>query len=51
MPELAPWTAPGKTWAPEVLRREDGKYVRKPGVYELVNTRATLISCSTRRFA
>ena len=27
MPELAPWTAPGKTWAPEVLHREDGKYV------------------------
>ncbi|MDQ5828631.1 MAG: family 43 glycosylhydrolase, partial [Actinomycetota bacterium] len=26
MPELAPWTAPGKTWAPEVLHREDGKY-------------------------
>jgi beta-xylosidase len=27
MPELAPWTAPGKTWAPEVLHRRDGKYV------------------------
>ena len=27
MPELAPWVEPGKTWAPEVLRRADGKYV------------------------
>ena len=27
MPELAPWVEPGKTWAPEVLRRKDGKYV------------------------
>lgn len=27
MPELAPWVNPGKTWAPEVLQREDGKYV------------------------
>ena len=24
MPELASWTFPGKTWAPEVLHREDG---------------------------
>ena len=24
MPDLAPWAAPGKTWAPEVLRRDDG---------------------------
>jgi beta-xylosidase len=27
MPELAPWVTPGQTWAPEVLRREDGGYV------------------------
>jgi beta-xylosidase len=27
MPELGSWVTPGKTWAPEVLRREDGKYV------------------------
>jgi beta-xylosidase len=27
MPQLAPWTAPGMTWAPEVLHREDDKYV------------------------
>ena len=27
MPELAPWVSPGYTWAPEVLLRDDGKYV------------------------
>lgn len=27
MPELAPWVAPGQTWAPEVLAREAGGYV------------------------
>lgn len=27
MPDLAPWVTPGKTWAPEVLRREGGGYV------------------------
>ena len=27
MPALAPWTLRGRTWAPEVLRRRDGKYV------------------------
>ena len=26
-PELGPWATPGKTWAPEVLRRPDGRYV------------------------
>jgi beta-xylosidase len=27
MPQLAPWVMPGRTWAPEVLAREDGTYV------------------------
>jgi len=27
LPELGPWALPGKTWAPEVLRRSDGRYV------------------------
>ena len=27
MPRLAPWVAPGKTWAPEVLARRGGGYV------------------------
>lgn len=27
MPDLAPWVAPGQTWAPEVLGRESGGYV------------------------
>jgi beta-xylosidase len=27
MPKLAPWTLHGRTWAPEVIRRADGKYV------------------------
>lgn len=27
MPDLAPWVEPGKTWAPEVMRRADGTYV------------------------
>lgn len=27
LPELGPWATAGKTWAPEVLRRRDGKFV------------------------
>jgi beta-xylosidase len=27
LPEIAPWSRAGLTWAPEVLRRDDGRYV------------------------
>jgi beta-xylosidase len=44
MPQLAPWVVPGKTWAPEVLRRKDGKYV----LYYTAASAEKLVQCVGR---
>ncbi|MDP9350697.1 MAG: glycoside hydrolase family 43 protein [Chloroflexota bacterium] len=44
MPELAPWVNPGKTWAPEVLRRKDGKYI----LYYTADSAADVSQCIGR---
>ncbi len=47
MPVLAPWVEPGKTWAPEVMRRKDGKYI----LYYTAESRETFLQCIGRAIA